>query len=222
MKQTPAHEAPNAQLLAALPAGLGRVVEIGCSTGALAAAYRVRNPSADYVGVEIDPDYAQAARDRCSSVIAGDIESFSDSAFQALFPLDCLVLGDVLEHLYDPWRLLRRARGHIGAGGLVAACIPNMQHWTVQARLAIGDLEYEDDGLLDRTHIRWFTRGTIVKLFADSGFKVESITPRIIDELDRARVLPAIGALSRAVGRDGDLAMRDATPIQYVVLAKPA
>jgi len=97
----------------------------------------------------------------------------TDSALDELGTFDCVLFGDVLEHLMDPWQMLRRLRARMQPDARIAACIPNMQHWSIQARLSVGDLTYEDHGLLDRTHIRWFTRQTIAQLFASTGFVIE-------------------------------------------------
>jgi len=222
MRQTPAHDQHNPDLLALMPAAARRVVEIGCSTGALATAYRALNPGCDYVGVEIDPDYAAAAARACSSVLALDIEQADDATFAGLFPADCWVFGDALEHLRDPWALLARVRGLLAPDGSVVACIPNAQHWSLQAKLNRGLLRYEDAGLLDRTHLRFFTRITIQELFLSTGYQIVEGVPRIFDEPGRERVLPAIRALAEAQGADPELAAQDALALQYVVRAVPA
>src|SRR5579862_210369 len=110
MQQTPAHDQHNPDLLALMPADARRVIDVGCSVGALAQAYRVLNPHCDYVGIEIEPNYAAQAARFCTSVITGDVEKTDDPRFEGLFPSDCWVFGDSLEHLRDPWLLLRRIR----------------------------------------------------------------------------------------------------------------
>lgn len=109
---------------------------------------------------------------------AGRIEQLEDREFLELFPSDCWIFADVLEHLYDPWQVLRRIRSQLAESGQVIACIPNAQHWGVQARLNAGLFRYEDMGLMDRTHIRWFTRTTMIDLFQSTGFKIVEGMPR--------------------------------------------
>src|SRR5271154_1004899 len=138
MRQTPAHDKHNPDLLALIPVDARRIVEVGCSTGALARAYRALNPACDYVGIEIDADYAAAAADACSSVVNLDIERVDDPRFAGLFPSDCWVFGDSLEHLRDPWALPKRVRAQLAPDGCVVSCIPNTQHWSVQAKLNRG------------------------------------------------------------------------------------
>jgi SAM-dependent methyltransferase len=221
MKQTAAHDTPNPDLLAMMPAGLARVVEVGCSTGALARAYRAANPACDYIGIEIDPDYAVAAAAACSSVVNADVERLDAGRFGGLFPSDCWVFGDSLEHLKDPWALLARIRARLAPDAAIVACIPNAQHWSIQAKLNRGLIRYEDAGLLDRTHLRWFTRLTMQELFVGTGYDIVAGVPRIFDEPGRDLVLPAIRAMAAAQGGDPELAVTDALALQYVVRAVP-
>ncbi len=222
MKQTPVHDNFNAALLRLMPKDLKRVVEIGCSSGALARAYKAINSNCDYLGIEIDPDYAELSRKTCSLVICGNIEHLDDEQFQQLFPSDCWIFGDVLEHLYDPWAVLRRIREKLQDGSQIIACIPNAQHWSVQARLNCGLFRYEDMGLLDRTHIRWFTRITILELFQSTGFKIVEGLPRIVQNEPTQEHLAAIRAMAKAIGADPELSVNDAIPFQWLVRAVPA
>ena len=222
MDQTPAHDHHNPDLLRLMDRRFARVVEVGCSRGALARAYRHGFPDAGYVGIEVDAGYAEVARQYCDRVICGDVENLPAADWASLFPSDCWVFGDALEHLRDPWRLLRALRRDMGGEGQVLACIPNAQHWSVQARLASGAFQYEDRGLLDRTHLRWFTRSTMLTLFQSAGFRVEKMLSRVFEEPARERFLPAIAALAEAAGVDRDKAVRDCQPLQYVLRAVPA
>lgn len=221
MDQTPAHERHNPDLLSLMPPAARRIVEVGCSSGALAREYRKVNPACAYVGIEIVAQYAGLARRHCDSVLEIDIESLDDQALRRL-EADCWIFGDSLEHLRDPWALLRRIRASIPAQGQVIACIPNAQHWSVQARLACGALRYEDSGLLDRTHLRWFTRLTILEMFQQAGFRVLTLNARVFNEPQRDRLMPAIEMMARSLGVDAAQAAADAAVMQYVLRAAPA
>jgi SAM-dependent methyltransferase len=222
MKQTPAHDRHNPDVLRLMPKNLKRVVEVGCSSGALARAYTAENLGCEYTGIEIDPEYAERAKASCASVICADVESMSEEAFLSLFPSDCWVFGDSLEHLRDPWALLRRVRGHVHPGAVIVACIPNAQHWSVQARLNCGAFWYEDQGLLDRTHLRWFTRITIIELFQSTGYHIVEGHSRVADEPARQNVIPSIRAMAVATGSDPQIAENDSLALQYVVKAVAA
>ena len=223
MKQTPLTGQVNYDLLGIIPRDCKRVVEIGCSSGGLAEAYKTINPTCEYIGIEIDADYGELARRFCDKVIVGNIENMSGDTFAEFLPFDIILFGDVLEHLYDPWQLLKKLRANMSPKSQIAACIPNMQHWGIQARLSVGAIEYEESGLLDRTHIRWFTRMTMEKLFAESGFSVEKILTRmIVDEPQRDNFLPHIRAMAMAAGGNPDQAIIEAQIYQYVFVARPA
>jgi len=220
MDQTPLNENHNPDLLTMMPP-LRRVVEVGCGSGALAREYKRIHPAASYLGMEVVPEYARLARRYCDEVVVLDIETAGVETLRSL-EADGWVFADVLEHLRDPWELLRRIRAAIAPDGHVLACIPNAQHWSVQARLNSGALRYEDTGLLDRTHLRWFTRTTIVELFEQAGFRVATGRMRVLEEPQRESVLAGIEALARATGADVQSARRDAMVYQYLVDAVPA
>jgi SAM-dependent methyltransferase len=220
MKQTPVHDVHNPDLLSLIPSGCRSVLEFGCSSGALAREYKKLNPAARYIGVEIVDEYAELARRFCDQVFELDADSTPDSFYEQHSDIDCWVFGDVLEHLKDPWRVLRQIRKVIGKG-CVVACIPNAQHWSVQARLCAGAFQYEDAGLMDRTHLRWFTRQTIHELFNASGFKLDAGFPRIFAEPQREKFLHAIREMAKVIGLDPEVAAQDSMPLQYVVRAVP-
>lgn len=222
MNQTPAHEIHNPDLLGVMPTAATRVIEVGCSSGALAREYRKLNASVRYTGIEIDADYARLAARHCDEVLHLDIESADDAFFHAAADCDCWVFGDTLEHLRDPWRVLQRIRGTIPPHGCIVACVPNVQHWSVQARLSSGAFRYEPAGLLDRTHLRWFTRQTLVELFRGRGFRIELGLPRIFNEPERDKFLPLIAALAKAAGATPEVAVGDAMAFQYVIRAVPS
>ena len=214
--QTPAHDRPNEDLLAVLPA-VDRLVEVGCSTGALARAYRSRHPSAHWLGIEIEPTYAEAARQHCQTVLVGDVElMLEQEPPPESLRADCWIFGDSLEHLRDPWQVLRRVHALLPAGGSVCACIPNAQHWSLQARLCLGQWVYEESGLLDRTHLRWFTPTTMTALFQDCGFRILSSQPRIFPHPAEVMVLEQIRSFAARLGADPERAVRDARPLQLV------
>ncbi len=220
MDQTPAHEAHNPDLLELLPPGLERIVEVGSSSGALAREYKRANPDCRYVGIEIDARYAELSRRHCDEVLHADVEGMEGASFARLFPSDAWVFGDSLEHLRDPWSVLWRLRRHFAPGCVVVACVPNAQHWSIQARLNSGLFRYEAAGLLDRTHLRWFTRKTLVELFESSGFAIDDLYGRVFEEPGRDGALAGVRALAAALGVDAQEAANDATPLQWVLRAR--
>jgi SAM-dependent methyltransferase len=219
MQQTPIHELHNQDLLSLIPSSSNRLIEIGCSSGALAREFKKINSSAHYLGVEIDPNYAELAKRFCDSVSTLNIENAGPEFWEKMVDRECWIFGDTLEHLQNPWIVLKRIYDVLPAHGTVIAFIPNAQHWSLQVKLSIGDFRYEKSGLMDRTHLRWFTRQTIVELFDQAGFIIREGVPRIFDEPQKEAFLPIIGEMARIAGVDPELAISDSLPLQYVVQA---
>ena len=163
-------------------------------------------PGGEYIGIEVEADF----------------ERMSDAELDAIGPADCWVFADVLEHLIDPWRTFARLRPRLPAGASIVACIPNMQHWSVVARLATGDLYYEENGLLDRTHLRWFTRTTVMRLFEDAGFRITMLGGRRFNHYNHApEMTAAVCRLATELGADATEAARDVAAYQWLVKAQP-
>lgn len=222
MQQTPIHDLHNPDLLSVLQPNSKKLLEVGCMSGALAREFKKIAPLVHYTGVEIDPEYAELAKNYCDSVYTLNIDEAPDYFWEMHSDVDGWIFGDVLEHLRDPWSILGKINKHIPASGYVAVCIPNAQHWSIQARLSIGDFRYEDNGLLDRTHLRWFTKQTIYEMFEQAGFKIVQEIPRIFQQIGNDEILKAIFHLATASGHDGNIAIQEALPLQYVIKAVPA
>lgn len=212
----------NRHLLELVPPGRRRVVEVGPAHGAFAKALRARQPGLHITGVDVDVEYARLAARSCDRVFVCDIETLDSAGLAPLFPSDCWVFGDSLEHLREPWRLLEVVRQRIDSDGCVVTCIPNAQHWTVQARLACGELHYEDEGLLDRTHLRWFTRKSMLAMFARTGWRVEQTALRSLTQPPPPAVVDALQRMAQALGADPREALADAQVFQYVFRLTPA
>jgi hypothetical protein len=109
----------------------------------------------------------------------------------------------------------------ITANGNVLACIPNMQHWSIQARLNGGILGHDPRGLGDLGRIRWYTRESVFALFSAAGFSIAEAIARVPTATNQG-ILDAIRAMATAVGNDPEAAVRDAVPLQYLIRAVPA
>ena len=219
MKQTPVHDGYNNDLLALIPIDASLVVEAGSSSGALAKAYKTLNPHCKYVGIEVDPEYVELSKRHCDTVLSADLNQLDDAVLSELNDVDCWIFGDVLEHLVDPWELLERVRPSLSESGCVTACIPNMQHWSIQLKLNSGALWYEDAGLLDKTHLRWFTRQTIIELFTSSGYRIVAGQSRTFESEDHQKMLEVVRNIAKLSGANPDQSVADASALQYVVKA---
>lgn len=221
IKQTPAHDKFNDTILQLLLQHQPRkVVEVGCMRGTLAAKYFETHPGTDWTGVDIDEDNVAIAKEVCGTAILADIEKLNEASWQEFGAADAWVFGDVLEHLRDPWQVLRKVRNQLSDKGVVIACIPNSQHWSFQARVNAGLMQYQDDGLFDRTHIRFFSRMTMVEMFQSTGYTVEGLIARNITFPGQEKYMAPIRAMAQASGADPDQAERDSLAFQFVLVGR--
>lgn len=161
------------EIVPLLPEGRSeKVMDLGCGSGQTAGFLKEKGRFAWVCGVEGSPDAAAVARQRMDLVLEGDIEKI-----EYPFPgesFDIILALDILEHLVDPWTTVRKLHSLLKPGGRLIVSIPNVRHYSVVFPLLfLGDWRYTQEGLLDSTHIRFFTRKTALKLFLAQGFSIE-------------------------------------------------
>ncbi len=171
----------NPDLLRLIPPDAGTVLEVGCGAGALAREYRRINPGVKWYAIEFDSVAAHRAREHCTQVWCGPAEKFIIECVETSSDFDVLVFGDVLEHLIDPWKVLKRLSKWVKPGGQILASIPNVGHFSIILGLLHGEWRYADSGLLDRTHLRFFTLRSIRELFEGAGLQVWDVIARRIE-----------------------------------------
>lgn len=224
MKQTPPTEFHNDELFSVIPKSSINIIEVGCGSGALAREVKKNNPNCNYIALDVVDEYCVLAARYCDVVRNLNIEDQSIDFYSQLADRDCWIFGDTLEHLVNPWNVLRNVRNVIPSNGTLVASIPNAQHWSVFAKLSIGDFRYTDSGIFDRTHLRWFTKDTLHELFLDCGFKVEMIIPRIFHHEISIKYQPLInmiGEMAKFCGHDSETAINNSLAFQYVIKANP-
>jgi 2-polyprenyl-3-methyl-5-hydroxy-6-metoxy-1,4-benzoquinol methylase len=156
-----------------LPARVSRMLDLGCGRGATTAFVRSRRSVAWAGGIEIMPEEGRAAEGPCDRVWIGNIEQMNPESEIAPGSLDLILCLDVLEHLADPWSVVRRLSPLLAPGGRLIVSVPNIRHWKFIWRLlARADFNYKDAGLLDRTHLRFFVRHTAAALATSGGLRL--------------------------------------------------
>lgn len=148
-----------------------RVLDIGCATGY--TCERLVAKGCEVVGIEVDKNAARLARTRCSKVIVGSIES--EHTLQQLGgqKFHTIILGDVLEHLANPRIVLEKLQQFLFPGGFLLVSLPNVAHWRVRLNLLLGKFDYTRTGVMDETHLRFFTLKTARELIEKSGYRID-------------------------------------------------
>lgn len=177
-----------------VPATARRLLDVGCGTAAFGSAIKQRRPELEVWGLDPDPAVATIASQRVDRFLPQPFEE--DPALHQYF--DCITFLDSLEHFVDPWAVMRTARTMLCPGGSIVASIPNTRHHSVVRSLLIhGEWRYADAGLLDRTHLRFFTRRSAVTALLEAGF--DDVVVRMASRRGRGLV-----RLARLAGRHGD------------------
>jgi SAM-dependent methyltransferase len=174
------HDYVPAGLLELTPYPPSLVLDVGCFCGAVGAWLKQKYPQARVVGVEPLDEAARIAQSRLDAVLVGKFEDVALST-AGIGPgqVDVIVLADVLEHMYDPWHALCTLRPLLRPEGVVLASIPNLRNLGILEQLAQGDFNYTEAGLLDITHIRFFTRRGVERLFEETGYRIEFMTSNL-------------------------------------------
>ena len=162
------------EILPHLPSKIEKCLDIGCGNGTTSAFVRHLHPEVTWAGgVELFPDAAENARSVLDQVWCGDLEATSFETAIAPASLDVILCLDVLEHLVDPWTVVKRLSPLLKTDGRLIISIPNIRNWKFIRKLLMnGDFHYRDAGLLDRTHLRFFVRDTAIELAEAGGLKV--------------------------------------------------
>jgi SAM-dependent methyltransferase len=205
----------NNDLLDRIPLSARVVLDVGCSTGALGAAYRRLNPRVRLLGIDKDPIAAALAATRLDQVAVVDVER-DPIPFALDCPIDCIVYGDVLEHLCDPWAVIRRHAEVLDEDGTIIICVPNMLHWSFADRLLRGTWKYEPVGLLDETHLRWFSLETMREGLQAAGLIPSDVAPRVFDAAKALEFTTTIAPALTALGVDPTAYAQRSAPLQYV------
>ncbi len=201
-----------------------RVIDFGCATGYFPRLLKDRG--CEVTGIEINSKAAKIAEKYCEQVIVTDLDfiSLSDSLSEVISheKFDVAVFGDILEHLRNPWKVLEETRNILKPQGYVIASIPNIAHGAIRLALLQGNFEYKQLGILDNTHLRFFTHKTVEQLFEDSGYLIDVIEKTKLPIYSNSDLVPAIeknnfdNKITNEIEQD-----EDADTLQFVIRGYP-
>lgn len=191
-----------------------KILDVGCASGLMASELKSRL-KAEVWGIEVVENVARQAEKKLDKVISKTVEAAAPELPDYYF--DTIVLADVLEHLSDPYAMVQALKSKLTINGEIIASIPNVRHWSVLKDLLEGKWVYEDAGILDRTHLRFFTKSSISQLFADAGFEIHQMKSTSLQGVAAPRAV--IKALAQSHLDVATLA-EESAHYQYLVKAR--
>jgi 2-polyprenyl-3-methyl-5-hydroxy-6-metoxy-1,4-benzoquinol methylase len=197
------------EMLPYMPAQVKRLLDLGCNKGAF--GFLIKSMLGSEVwGIELNKDFAEIAQKQLNKVIIGDINVVIGDLPDHYF--DCISCNDILEHLVDPYSVLTSLKSKLTPGGVIVCSIPNVRYWDNLKNLLLRkQWKYMDHGILDQTHLRFFTELSIRDMFDSLGFdivRIEGITP------SRSRNLKLFNFLTGG-------ALEDAKYLQFACVIAP-
>jgi SAM-dependent methyltransferase len=220
------HANPRVEITSFLRDAPGTVLDIGCGGGSTGRLVKEKFPGTRVIGVEINAAAAEHAQRILDRVIRAGIDDVDPARDLDGETISTVLLLDVLEHLYDPWRALQRINGWLAPGTRVIASVPNVRNLHTMSELAGGRFEYAQNGVLDITHVRFFTRTSVRSMFEQTGFVVEALDPltqpEFIDEIVVHRQPGRLVTRTMSVGYASFEELEDLYAMQYVVDARSA
>jgi 2-polyprenyl-3-methyl-5-hydroxy-6-metoxy-1,4-benzoquinol methylase len=185
---------PRPSICSIVRPGPNIVLDLGCGSGSVGRSLLETGKAKEVVGVEIFTAAAQQASAHYSKVYTGDLETL---ALDYNHYFDYAICGDILEHLKDPYAVVRRIGGWLKENGRLVCSVPNVRNWRVLKRLVFsGDWAYEDSGIMDFTHLRFFTRKTCQEMLKAGGFEIESVEMLVSGPKKSALNFVTFGVLS--------------------------
>lgn len=146
-----------------------KVLEIGSGQGFVSE--RLNRNGCTVTAIEIDGEKAEQARKFCKTVLVGNVENMDLPLKEGSF--DAILFGDVLEHLKEPEATLKKLKPFLSENGFIVVSLPNIANWKVRLKLLLGKFDYAERGIMDRTHLKFFTRKTARELIEQAGYSIE-------------------------------------------------
>jgi 2-polyprenyl-3-methyl-5-hydroxy-6-metoxy-1,4-benzoquinol methylase len=189
-------------LFSLIPKECKKLLDVGCGAGEYWKGF-----SGEVTGIELNKEAAERAKANMKEVFSCDIELAEIPVQKGSF--DCIIFADVLEHLYDPWGTLLKYRQYLSKNGYLLVSVPNIQNYRVLRALFKGEFGYEESGILDIDHIRFFTRKELVTLLSSTGFEIVTLRRNFIASTKYVWINKMFGGL-----------LNDFLTGQYYILAR--
>lgn len=154
------------------------ILEVGCGIGTTLLNIKYNYPNSTLYGIEL-VDSVAALGSKMLNIINGNIENMELSIPSN--SLDYIIFGDVLEHLHNPHAIINKMKNYLKPNGSILTSIPNIMNASVIYKLLQGNFKYQNSGILDNTHLKFFTKKEIIDMFTECGYSIESITSRILE-----------------------------------------
>lgn len=152
-----------------------KLLDIGCSDGTFGLSVKNKNRATEVIGVEYDPAMAAVAEHRLDEVYVVNLNEISLGSLLSKHSFDCIVMADILEHLIDPWRMVKECTKILRKDGRIITSIPNVRHISTIITLTLrGRWPYRKRGIHDESHLRFFTHSNIVEMFTEAGLAAVS------------------------------------------------
>jgi len=203
------------EILALIPDTALRILDVGCGAGILGRELKRLRPDREVAGIELIPEVADKAKNVLDKVYVGDVESLAKDLPQEYY--DCLILADIIEHLRCPKETLVALSYCLKDGANIICSVPNVAHWSVIRDLINGEWRYCDAGILDDTHLRFFTKKSIVELLNSVGWNIIKITA--VRNFDGGAIPPAIVSSLNAFGLNGHRLSSEGHDYQFLIIA---
>ena len=165
------------EFLSLVPLDAKKVLDVGCGSGGLGSV--LRKKGIEVIGIENSEGLHKEAGEKLNQAFLADIEKFQMPFSKGYF--DCIIYGDVIEHLIEPLAVLKNHKEYLSDKGYVIASVPNVRYYKLITKLVFsGNWDYMDKGILDRSHLRFFTLINLKELFIEAGYEITEVRYNIV------------------------------------------
>jgi 2-polyprenyl-3-methyl-5-hydroxy-6-metoxy-1,4-benzoquinol methylase len=183
-KFNPSYVGQRSDILSLIPLTVKSILDVGCSDGSLGKAIKLYDKKIIVHGIEIHPGMANSAKEKIDRVFVGGAQKEIENLISLKNKYDCIIFADILEHLINPWEVLQRSKQLLNNNGKIIISVPNINYYQTFINLFVKRYwPYEDRGIHDRTHLRFFTKKNIMEMLDNSDLEIEKINRnfRLID-----------------------------------------